>query len=65
MLLNSNSLRDYTAAEEDDNPLSLFEIIFELEVEPKKDMAIKVIYKKDFYHAHDFINFKRDFIIYK
>ena len=58
-------LRDYTAAEEDDDPLSLFEMMFELEVEPKKDAAMKVMYKKDFYHAHDFINFERDFTIHK
>ena len=56
-------LRDYMAAEEDDEPLSLFEMTFDLRGKPKKDAVMKTMDKKDFDHVEDFINLERDFTI--
>ena len=56
-------LRDYMAAEEDDEPLSLFEITFDLKGHSKKDAMMKTMDKKDFDHVEDFINLERDFTI--
>ena len=56
-------LRHYMAAEEDDEPLALFEMITDLKGNPKKDAAMKTMDKKDFDHVEDFINLERDFMI--
>ena len=56
-------LGDYYTAAEDDEPLSLFEMTLDLEGESKKDATMKVMDKKDFDHADDFINLERDFTI--
>ena len=55
-------LSDYVA-EEDDEPLSLFEMSFNLEGRSKWNEAMKMMDKKDFDHAEEFINLERDFTI--
>ena len=57
-------IKDYMA-EEDDAPLSWFEIMFYLEGKSKEDAAIKTMKKKDFDHVEDFINLEKDFTIDK
>ena len=55
-------LSDYVA-EEDDEPLSLFEMSFQIQGWAKEGAKMNTMDKQDFDHVEDFINLKRDFTI--